>query len=193
MAITGNQMSVGTYWWELGVTANAASITALHNAYIANIWSKMIDCHSTEVKYQYNDVHAADPNLVNPRTELYDGDTGTKSEESLPTNIAVVFKLAQIVESGRHNGRIFLPGVPEVWTNNGVVSDPVLGTPLQDLATAMGGSISHSGKTFVPCVVVRKVGGIAVVPYSLTVAQCTFDTFLKTQRRRRTELTSIHP
>lgn len=90
--------------------------------------------------------------------------TGTHLGQTIPANVSLVLKLRTLSPSGRHNGRIYLSGMPEdVFNGNDLDAtyqstyiDPILA----GLTTDVGGAINN----YQLCVAERFSAGVPVVP-----------------------------
>lgn len=69
---------------------------------------------------------------------------GTNDDPALPANNALVIGLGQSSFSGRHNGRVFIPGIPEPQVDGGIVKQAFSDTQVLALANVIAGPIQDS-------------------------------------------------
>lgn len=193
LTVTGNRVSIGMYY------AADSTISGDDNEDFVDAWllantTILLDCLSQECKFEYVSSHGVMANNVRPVVKYQSGQVGTIAEEALPMNVGAILQFRQTEVSGRHNGRIVLPGIPETATTDGLITTAFATTELEALAAALETPISAGGKTWTLCVLVKELSGVPNIPpdgYAVTNVVPTRN--MGTQRRRTTELREFHP
>ena len=92
---------------------------------------------------------------------------GSQAGASLPNNCSLTIPLGQSTFSAQSDGRIRIPGIPELETGAGTVSTVFANGPLSDFITQLATQVSElSGGTgrFTPGVISAKIRDIPVPP-----------------------------
>jgi hypothetical protein len=114
---------------------------------------------------------------------------------ALPANNAIVIAISQGAHSAKHDGRIFVPGIPEVVTSGGTLDPAFSSGVLQTFVDAIGSSwiSSPDGATFEVGVINRSILD-AAPPAKDWEGAFSFATFITArqivgiQRRRTTKV-----
>lgn len=153
----------------------------------------LLDCLSLEMRLQYSYCFALDPGTQNTDLLLYEGLPGTINDEALPTNVAAVVRLRQSEVPGRHNGKIYIPGLPEAASVDSVVDNTWYGANMVPFILQLKEALVAGGVNNVPVCVGRVFDGVPDVPRGFTILDAEISRSFATIRRRTTELRSLHP
>lgn len=122
--------------------------------------------------------------------------SGTVVSESLPMGGAAVLSILTDAPNSKHNGRMFVGGIPESFEANGALTAPAIAL-YQTLADGLSASPAPVGPglaLFTPGVISRIVDGVPrVPPIMFDVDTITPDGFVKNQRRRNTRFLGFGP
>lgn len=177
----GYEQDGGTYGIETGL--------AVCVKFTADYLPKLLLCLTDDV--------TVDQLFFNPigiSTELagfanLSGAVGGILGEPLPSNMAALVHLPTVAPNSKHNGRIYLPGIPEASIVGGVISVAQLAL-IQTWATQMFVDIvpaAPEDATFKPIVISRFVGGVKrVPPIGFDILEPVAKNEVRQQRRRTT-------
>lgn len=116
--------------------------------------------------------------------------------ESMPSNMAVVIHLPTIAPDAKHNGRVYVPGIPEDGQAEGTLEPAQIilcDTFAATLAIDLQPSVPQDAE-FRPVVISRVVDGVPrVPPVGFLVGVPVLRTSVRQQRRRKTERLGIRP
>lgn len=192
-AKSGDRFSSVLHYWTSTAISNMELDDFIQAWVTANlsVWN---DCLSDEISFQGATCTCVEPSHAIPGHEYGNGTPGNIAQPSLPTNLACVFQIRQTEISGRHNGRIFVVGLPETATADGVIDATFHATELQALATALITPVVASPHTWRLCVLQRFENNVKLAPpVGWDAASCQAVRNMGTQRRRTTELRQFHP
>lgn len=192
LSIGGNQLSIDLNYANNSFTTGTEARTFIDDWITANL-SALEAALSSEVKIDYISAYPIKAGQFLGFTKYLSGHVGALGTEALPSNVGAILQFRQTEVSGKHNGRICLPGVPEDKTTDGLITTGYQTTELAGLATALQTPVSSGGDTYSLCVVQRFESGIAIVPVAYLVTLVQPMRNMGTQRRRTTELREFHP
>lgn len=190
---SGNRLSSVMHYYASSAIVGQ-EIDDFLDAWLTAVQSLWLDVWSHEIVLQAVLGHCVAPETALPGVQYINGPLGNIVEESLPANTAAVLQLRQTEISGRHNGRIFISGLPETATADGLITTAFATTELAALAAGLDTPIVVAGQTWKLCVLQRYDAGAPVSPpvgWDVSLVRVTRN--LATQRRRTTELREFHP
>lgn len=130
------------------------------------------------------------------RTRFQQPNPGDLASNALPMGMASVISWLTDAPNAKHNGRMFIGGVPEGGSDDGQLTAAqitLLDTLITDLLTPMGpiGSVSAQ---YEPVTISRVLDGAPrVPPIGFTIEAGSVETFIKNQRRRNTRFLGVGP
>jgi len=192
LSIAGNQLSIDLNYANNSFTTGNEARTFIDDWVTANL-SALVGALSSEVKIDYVSAYPIKKGQFLGFTKYLSGQVGALGTEALPSNVGAVLQFRQMEVSGKHNGRITLPGVPEDKTTDGLITTSYETTELAALATALMTPVTSGGDTYTLCVVQRFESGIEIDPVAYLVNSIIPIRNMSTQRRRTTELREFHP
>lgn len=135
---------------------------------------------------------------VDPPFELaLSGVVGGQATRSINSNSAAVLRQLTNAADQRHNGRIFLPGIPLGQVTDSVINDAFVTGTLQGAIDAMSITLTSAIPIAVdwePVVIQRFAGGVPTVPpITHDVTEALALGVIYSQKRRRTKRTGINP
>lgn len=190
--ISGNRLSSGLYYSNVSAINND-SPTDLGAIFESTILPLILDCQSLEVVYECLYVTGVQADFVNPYVHYLSSVVGAVAQESVPSNIAAVIQLRQGDASSRHNGRIFVSGIPETEIESSMIRGSFMTGALAALATALETPLVGSLGTYTLVTKYLDAVGPPKVWKGYTIDQVNPTRAMGTQRRRTTELRQFHP
>lgn len=159
----------------------------------AEIKDLLLDVMSLEMTLQYLYCYCIKPETVHTSQRVYESVPGVQSGEAVPTNVALELRLFQNEVNSRHNGKMYIPGAPEEALGGSRWLSAWLTTHVGPLAAAMIAPLTGGSANYTPVIVARYFDGVLVGPIGYPVLQVAPSFSPATQKRRRTELRTVHP
>jgi hypothetical protein len=165
---------------------------ALVNAWetgVLPVWQLAV---SDEVDFEQIYCYCLDFDTIRTGIDQLNAIAGLIAGEALPNNTPALIQLRQTEVSGRHNGRLYISGVPESAADASLLSVAYQTGVLKDLADELLVTLNNgSGTNFNLVNVVRQVAGAPVTPSGYLVSASQAVRNLATQRRRTTKMQSF--
>lgn len=190
--ISGNRLS-STFHFACASSVQSTDPANLGSGFAGTRVPQVAAVVSSEVKFEAVYVTALLQNVANPYTQYLQAVVGLQVGESIPSNLAAVFQLRQLETASKHNGRIYVSGIPEDKVESSLITQAFLTGAMQTLSGQLAAAIVAGGQTYTPVVVQRVEAGIQIAPLGYDIAQVVPTRSLGSQRRRTTELRQIHP
>lgn len=190
--ISGNRLSCNWHYGKNG-SLNIADPSILGAEIETTILPIFKTIQSQEVVYESIYVTAVQANLSNPFVKYISGEVGDITEEGIPSNLAAVVQLRQNDKIAKHNGRIFVSGIPETEIENSLIRGSFISGALAAFALDLKQVLTSGGTNYTPCVVNMTGTLPSTDPEGYEVIQVNPTRALGTQRRRTTELRQFHP
>lgn len=130
------------------------------------------------------------------RTRFQQPNAGGVAGNALPMGMTSVISWLTDAPNAKHNGRMFIGGVPEDGSDDGqltVAQLALMDTLIADLLSAMG-PIGALSAQFEAVTISRVIDGIPrVPPVGFKIVSGAAETFVKNQRRRNTRFLGVGP
>lgn len=159
---------------------------AFTTAMIKNTNGGLLYAMANSVSTNHLQVEDIKPGTVATYEHTYSTVSGRLAAEALPAQCAVVMTLATLVKGRSYRGRIYLPGLPETYDTAGALTATAIAdiTTIETNLLAVFGP-AGSNANWQLCVVSRYLNKIKrATPVGTAVASLSFDTIVRTQRRR---------
>jgi len=188
MALGPKQFGFDLHYEQTDGAITITSLNEFRQQIEALMKAEILDCLSEQVNITSLRVAPITGAFRIPSSEIFlDTNEGTVADQPLPLQCAAVIKLRTTATSGRHNGRIFLGGLGETMTTDGVFNAGAL-VALEALAETLDDPTPPTASGALetqPVVLTRFVNNIPVIPpIPFPIVSTSVDPNPHLQRRR---------
>jgi hypothetical protein len=149
--------------------------------------TKFLACLTSDVRLDNFTCYRVSPLPDLPGFIFYDHTTvGARSGNSIPANTPMNFFLRTDAANYKHNGHIFISGIPITAVEENRLTGTFISTYANPLAAVLGNDLVNTGGGhYAPVTLKRVVGGVKLVPpgYS-SVTSCRVRDYLSRRRTR---------
>ena len=189
------QMRVGFAYKQVGGPDNNTLASDCNDAWLTDVLPTFADLLSTEITLQCLYCRRVAPAPGVPDTLNFISEAGTRAGDPIPNDSPYVIRQITDALSSKANGRQFISGVSQTDTLAGVLTAAYIAGPLAAYLTQALLDISPPSDLtidFQPSVICRIVDGLPLdPPVANRIIAVSNDTFIKSQRRRRTRNTEV--